>query len=98
MDEVLIKEKYPSICYDCDNSRKVGSETNQEKGFVGCCLRVLDKHQTKTGNTDHWAITEGKEVLEGWVDLRSKPFKESSGHLTNYQLITFKIDQCDEYR
>ena len=92
MEESIIKDKHPSICYNCSNSRKPWSENLQTKGYVGCTIRVMDKP-----NNDFVEITDGKEVAEGWVDLRSKPFSKGSGATTNFQLLTLEIKKCNMY-
>jgi hypothetical protein len=82
------KEKYPSICYACDLARKPASDENRDNGYVGCCLRVMGKDWTE--------IIEGKEVAEGWVDLRASIDEiKGSGIITNLQLLTKQISACD---
>lgn len=87
----IIKEKHPSICYNCKLSRKPASIENIKKGYVGCCLR--------TSNYDYYEILEAKEVAEGWVDLRSK-FKlgKGSGIITNNMLLTLEVKECRQFK
>lgn len=88
-----IISKYPSICYYCNNARKPWSDELRNEGYVGCCGRVLDY----PNEFDYDVILEGKEVAEGWVDLKSNIFGNGSGIATNYQLITFKIKKCRKF-
>lgn len=93
-----IKEKYPSICYNCYFSRKPASDENRDKGYVGCCIRALEQHQFKGGRIrDYEIINEAKEVAEGWVDLRSSVFGEKSGIITDMMLLTKEVKSCDMY-
>ena len=100
--EEIIKE-HPSLCYNCRNSRKPASDTNIEKGYVGCCaplkmnissnedFALLDYFIEKKLN---WQL---KEAADGWVDLRSNVFGEGSGIITNYQLLTLEVKQCKDF-
>lgn len=88
-----IKEKYPSICYNCRHSRKPASNENTKKGYVGCCIRVLNNEQL-----DWTEINEAEEIGEGWVDLKSDvTLDKGSGVITNFQLLTLKVNSCDQY-
>jgi len=92
-----IKKDHPSICYNCKLARRPASEENLKKGYVGCCLRVIDKPHTNYDTYDYDEINEGKEVGEGWVDLKSRPFNKPSGVISNLQLITLEIKSCSKY-
>ena len=64
-----VEEKYPSICYSCENARKPAADSNQEKGYVGCALRVMPKYQHPDYDDydegyDHYEIESAKEVTE----------------------------------
>lgn len=97
-----IEKQYPSICYSCENARKV-ADTNEQKGYVGCIIRFLSGHQLKGGtNRDYLEIEEGKEVAEGWIYSKRSPFSKSSGTfgegvMSNLQLITKEIKSCRQY-
>lgn len=91
MDKDKIKSDFPSICYNCTRARRPSADSLTEKGYVGCCLRV------ETPAKDHWEVTEGEEIGEGWVDLRSSVFGKSSGMLTNLQLLTKGIKKCNSF-
>ena len=91
MNENQIKKDHPSICYECQNARKPASDENTKKGYVGCSVR------SGKFPKDWDIIDAGKEVAEGWVDLRAKVFGQSSGLITNYQLITLEVKSCSEY-
>lgn len=88
-----IINKYSSICYCCKNARKPWSNNLRDKGYVGCCGRAFDYPHT----FDYDVILEGKEVAEGWVDLKSGIFGKGSGVVTNYQMITFMIKLCNQF-
>jgi len=88
-----VKEKYPSICFECDNGRRVASRENEKNGHVGCRMRCYDNIEYP-----EYDIKEGKEVAEGWVDLRSRPFDKQSGIISNFQLITLEIKSCKNWR
>lgn len=94
-----IQKDHPSICYDCQYSRRPASDTNTKKGYVGCCLRVIGKRGKDAIDTfDHDVIDIAKEIGEGWVDLRSTVFREKgSGFITNFQLITLEVQKCRMY-
>lgn len=83
-----IKNNFPSICHSCDNARRPASDANTEKGYVGCTAKVYDWS---------WYVAQSKEVAEGWVDLRANIFSESSGLITNYQMLTLMTKKCDKY-
>lgn len=88
-----IKEKYPSICYNCDKARKPASDENTKKGYVGCCIRVID------GNLDYYEINEAKEIAEGWVDLKSNiNLGKGSGIISNLQLLTLEVKSCRQFK
>lgn len=88
-----IKKQYPSICYGCDLSRKAASDENTKNGYVGCCIRVLDR--VKIG--DEYFI-DAEEVAEGWVDLKCFPkLGKGSGMITNFQILTLKTTKCPNY-
>ena len=88
-----IKKEFPSICYGCANARKPVSESNRDKGWVGCTMRcdlwewedILDQ------------ITEAEAIGEGWVDLRAPVFGESSGITTNLQLLAKGVKECSRF-
>lgn len=103
-----IKAQFPSQCFGCDNARKVASDTNQEKGYVGCCapLRMARRQPQIIGgevrdedeDVRYDFISIADEIATGWVDLRSMPFGKSSGIITNVQLITLGVKKCSEYQ
>lgn len=79
--------KYPSICWECENARKTASEELQSEGYCGCCIRA------KGYNWD--SIGKCEEVAIGWVDLKSEPFGHKSGVITNFQIIANGVIYCD---
>lgn len=97
-DPILLDiiNEHPSICYNCQKARKPASDENTKKGYVGCCLRVMPKHNGIDNITYDWdEITETKEVAEGWVDLRSKvKLGNGSGVITNLMLLTLETKKC----
>lgn len=92
-----IEQKYPSICYGCDWARDI-SESNLEKGYVGCALRLVGRGN---GHYDCDEITDGEVIAEGWIYNKRRPFDKDkhylSGVMTNYQLITKGINNCRQY-
>lgn len=94
MDSEKIKGKFPSICYDCKNNRRPSSDTVVEKGYVGCAEYA---RRCFKDNPTYSFVSEGEEIAEGWVDLKSYIFEKSSGVSTNYQLLTRGIKQCTEF-
>ena len=91
MTESII-QAHESICYSCLNSRRVAADKLEQEGYVGCCMWV----KGKSDRTDF--IDEASELAEGWVDLKSKPFGNPSGVITNIQLITLEVKSCTEYK
>lgn len=88
-----LKSRFPSVCYSCDFSRRPASNSNIEKGYVGCCIRVLN-----LPNRDFEEITDAEEIGEGWVDLKSRIGRASSGMITNFQLLTKGVKSCNFYK
>ena len=86
MKENEVKEKFPSICHNCEFARRPASDKNRDKGYVGCA-KFLEKQS-------HGFVTEGEELAEGWVDLKARVFSKPSGVITNYQLLTLGIKKC----
>lgn len=89
-----IKEQFPSICYNCEHNRRPTSDSNTERGYVGCAEYA---RRMKYDNTSIDFIEEGVEAGEGWVDLRANVFSKSSGIDTNFQLLTKQIKVCTEF-
>lgn len=94
MDGTKIKENFPSICYDCKNNRRPASDVNTEKGYVGCAEYA---RRCFKDSPSYSFVTEGEEIAEGWVDLKSYIFTKPSGISTNYQLLTRGIKKCKEF-
>lgn len=93
--EKIIKE-HPSICYECRQNRRPAADKNTEKGYVGCCIKVMN-----SGDFDFddevcpSEIEIAKEVGIGWVDLKSNVFSErGSGTITNFQVLTLEVKKC----
>lgn len=95
MDKEEIMKDHPSICYNCAFARKAGSDENQNKGYVGCAKYLYLSGQTPPEFPFY--IGEAKELAEGWVDLKRRPFQEKSGILTNLQLLTIGVNKCASY-
>lgn len=95
-----IKEKHPSICYNCDLARKPASDENTKKGYIGCCLRVIGKRSKNDDITcDYDEITQAKEVAVGWVDLKSTvKLGKGSGIITNLMLLTLEVKSCNKLK
>lgn len=85
-----ITSERPSKCYSCEHARKPASEQLQNQGYVGCAV------YTRTNSIDH--VIESKEGVEGWVDLRARPFGDKSGVITNLQLMTLETKICTAYQ
>ena len=94
MDPEKVKQEFPSICYDCKNSRRLSSDENAQKGYVGCAEYT---RRWKSDNCNVDFVTVGDFLGEGWVDLRSYVFGKPSGISTNFQLITRGIKVCQEF-
>lgn len=97
-DKNQIQEEHPSICYNCQWARKV-ADTNEQKGYVGCVLRLLGNGE----KYDYNEITKAKEIAEGWVYTKRRPFQErykgfGSGVMTNFQLITLEVSDCKQFK
>lgn len=96
-----IKDKYPSICYDCV-FRRAAADSNIEKGYVGC-VAVFD--QFEIGNPteeDISYITEAKEIAVGWIYHKRyieypKDNTLGSGVMTNGQIITKEVKKCSKF-
>lgn len=95
-----ISIKYPSLCYTCTKARHPAAQENIEKGYVGCCMRLLTDDGTSTGNSlnlDYHEITKAKIVGIGWI--RNSHIKGiGSGHLINGQIITREVSKCNCYQ
>ena len=91
MNENDIKLKFPSLCWDCTYARNPASENNLQKGFCGCSYGLdMGDHNL----TFEEFIIDASIIGEGWVDLRSVPFGESSGVITNYQYLVNGVKKC----
>lgn len=93
-EEMLkIQAEHPSICYDCELSRRPASDENIRKGYVGCCLLILSERNKWT------EVTDATEVGTGWVDLRSRCCVGiGSGIITNEQLVTLEVKSCNKFQ
>lgn len=98
--EEIIK-KYPSICYTCSIGRHLASDELMEKGYTGCCLRLIGRDDHEIKSYDYDQILEAKEIAEGWVRTKVGIFKHNKnsneiahGLITNFQLITKGVTKC----
>ncbi len=91
MNKEKIMAKYPSICYGCDHARKPASDENLNKGYVGCCEYLRQQNS-------YLYIKTARELAEGWVDLHAAIFGTRSGTMTNMQLMTLEVSECDEHK
>lgn len=78
-----------SICKSCSLARKACAR-DESHDYIGCCLRVI----TNMILNEDEICTKG-ELMEGWVDLLSHwDSTESSGIITNFQLVTKNCLEC----
>lgn len=87
--ETEIPEKFPSLCYGCQNARKPAADSNRLIGWVGC---------TQSPALADSQIRDCDNMGEGWVDLRSRVFGDSSGVTTNCRLLTFQVRDCKSFQ
>jgi hypothetical protein len=85
-DEII--KTYPSICYHCENARNPASVENLNQGWVGCAQGCTNAKELNP---------EAKEIAEGWVDLKTMPFSEHSGIISNMQTLTKEVVYCSLY-
>jgi hypothetical protein len=67
---------YPSTCYTCELSRKPTNEGFTRKGWVGCCLRVLnaglvgrDYEQIEGNKNNLWFQPNIDSGIRGYSEL-----------------------------
>jgi hypothetical protein len=80
---------HPSICYKCVNARKPASDENVDEGWVGCAEYARKEHC--------YFVEKFKELGEGWVDLKASIFGKRSGVITNLQLLTREVEECNSF-
>jgi hypothetical protein len=89
MNKEEIIKKHQSICYNCINARKPAADKLRDEGYVGCA------EYTITNSIDF--ILEAKEIVEGWVDLKSEIFGIGRGVTTNCQIMTKETSVCASF-
>jgi len=98
MEEVI--KNHPSICYTCRYARKVAHKDNTIEGWVACNKPIYDElyHVKSCKDLDDFLNKmdiEAKELGEGWANLQNPPtLKDTSGMITNYQLLTNEVTHC----
>lgn len=79
-----------SICKNCYYHRKPASDTNIEKGWIGCAIRLREDHQ------NHHELNITCEVQgEGWI--RNCYLDSHTGHLINFQLLHKNVTSCGNF-
>lgn len=82
-----------SCCVRCARSRRVASKELEREGYIGCNI-LNGQGEFVCYSEDDLNRIIGGIIAYGWVDLGSIPGGESSGLITNEQLVTKDVVSC----
>lgn len=89
-----------SICLNCENARRAASQKLEKIGYLGCRIFALQRKEYDVDSDEYQDVSfigKSKELYEGWVDLKARPFTKSSGVTTNFQLLTVGVTECSKF-